>query len=77
MKSARAASLTEAFDVILWRRVSTCRVWSERGGWGPGQGGGGTGDTGRARTRAHGEEGGWVRRSRLPPHPSACGVGGH
>lgn len=38
MKSARAASLTEAFDVILWRRVSTCRVWSERGGWGPGQG---------------------------------------
>lgn len=38
MKSARAGPLIEAFDVILWRRDSTCRVCSERGGWGPGQG---------------------------------------
>lgn len=45
MKSAQAGPLIEAFDVILWRRDSTCRVCGERGEWGPGQGGGGIGDT--------------------------------
>lgn len=44
MKSGGAGPLSEALDVILWRRDSTCRVWSEHGVWGPGQGGGGTGD---------------------------------